>query len=137
MISIRASSHPDSALSLAQTGWTISTWNADDVTVAPSADVLLSVGRWDKMCREFGGYFDVNQVSNGVGTVCRGSRPDAGKLPYRLSGASTARFEFNCDGGQGNRPARLRIHTADQADTAPTVVQIAINGRTMEQTLPR
>ncbi len=89
------------------------------------------------MCREFGGYFDVNQVSNGVGTVCRGSRPDAGKLPYRLSGASTARFEFNCDGGQGNRPARLRIHTADQADTAPTVVQIAINGRTMEQTLPR
>jgi beta-mannosidase len=136
VITIRASSHPDCGLSLAQTGWTVSTWNADDVTVAPSADVLLSVGRWDKMCREFAGYFDVNQMTNGARTVCKGNRPDAGKLPYRLSGTGTAELSFDCTGAQANHPARLRIHTSDQADSAPTVVQISINGRTMERTLP-
>jgi beta-mannosidase len=137
VITIRAASNPDCGLSLAQTGWRLSTWNADDVTVSASADVLLSVGRWDKMCREYAGYFDVNQVTNGVGTVCTGNRPDASQLPYRLSGSGTAQFQFNCSGVQTNHPARLRIHTADQANTAPTAVQIVINGRTMEQTLPQ
>jgi hypothetical protein len=137
VITIRASSHPESGLSLAQTGWTISTWNADDVTVASSAEVLLSVGRWDKMCREFLGYFDVNQVTNGGASVCTGNRPDAGTLPYRLSGTGTVRFEFKCTRAQVGRAARLRIHSADQAESAPTVVQITINGRELEKTLAK
>ena len=137
VITIRASSHPESGLSLAQTGWTISTWNADDVTVASSAEVLLSVGRWDKMCREYLGYFDVNQVTNVGASVCTGNRPDAGTLPYRLSGTGTVRFEFKCTRAQVRRAARLRIHSADQAESAPTVVQITINGRTLEKPLPQ
>jgi hypothetical protein len=137
VITIRASINPECGLSLAQTGWTISTWNADDVTVASSAEVLLSVGRWDKMCREFLGYFDVNQVTNGAGTVCTGNRPDSETLPYRLSGTGTVRFEFKCTRAQAGRAARLRIHSADQAESAPTVVQITINGRELEKTLPK
>jgi beta-mannosidase len=136
-IVIRASSHPDCGLSLAQTGWTISTWNADDVPVAPSAEVLLSMGRWDKTCGEFAGYFDVNHVTNGVGAVCIGNRPDAGKLSYQLSGSGTVQFEFSCTEAQANHSARLRIHTSDQAESAPTEVQITINGRTEEKLLPK
>jgi hypothetical protein len=137
VITIRASSRAKCGLSLAQTGWTISTWNADDVTVASSAEVLLSVGRWDKICREFAGYFDVNQVSNCSGAVCTGNRADAGKLPYRLSGTGMAQFEFDCSGAQARHPARLRIHTSDQSEVAPTVVQITFNGRRLQQTLPK
>jgi len=137
VITIRASSRAKCGLSLAQTGWTLSTWNADDVTVSPSAEIPLSVGRWDKMCREFLGYFDVNQVTNGAGTVCTGNRPDAGTLPYRLSGTGTVRFEFECTRAQAGRAARLRIHSADQAESAPTVVQITINGRELEKPLPK
>ena len=44
-------------------------------------------------------------------------------------------FEFVCADAPANHPARLRIHTSDQAESAPTVVQITINGRTMEKTL--
>ena len=137
VITVRAPDHPECGLSLAQTGWRISIWNADDVAVSPSADVMLSVGRWDKMCREFAGYFDVNQMTNGVQTSCTGSRPDAGKLPYRLSDTSTVQFKFNCTGAQANHPARLRIHTSDQAESAPTAVQITLNGRTVEKLLPK
>jgi hypothetical protein len=135
VITIRASCHPECGLSLAQTGWTLSTWNADDVTVAPSAGVMLSVGRWDKLCREYAGYFDVKQVKDSAETLCSGPRDNASKLPYRMWDSSVARFDFECNGAQAKRPARLRIHTSDQAETSPTVVEITVNGRTMEKTL--
>jgi hypothetical protein len=68
-------------------------------------------------------------------------RADAGKLPYRLSGTGTAQFEFDCPGAQARHPARLRIHTSDQSEVAPTVaptvVQIALDGPRLQQTLPK
>ena len=58
-ITIRAAeTGREGGLSLAQTGWRLSCWNADDVVIEPSDDVLLAVGRRDQMCREFLGYFD-------------------------------------------------------------------------------
>ena len=87
------------------------------------------------MCHEFAGYFDVNQISSGSGAVCAGNRADAGKLPYRMSGASTAQFEFDCSRAQAKHAARLWIHTSDQSETTPTVVAITLNGRTMQKTL--
>ena len=75
--------------------------------------------------------------SNGSGAVCTGNRADAGKLPYRLSGTGTAQFEFDCPGARARHPARLRIHTSDQSELAPTVVQIAFDGRRLQQTLPK
>ncbi len=59
LITIRADRNAECGLTLAQTGWRISSWNADDLTVMPSGNVLLSVGRRDQMCREFVGYFRV------------------------------------------------------------------------------
>jgi len=60
-----------------------------------------------------------------------------GKLPYWLSGTGTAQFEFDCPGARARHPARLRIHTSDQSELAPTVVQIAFDGRRLQQTLPK
>ena len=118
VITIRAPRQSESGLSLAQTGWQLSCWNADDVTVAPGADVLLTVGRRDKLCREFAGK-NIWGMSN------------------VLSGNNTARFEFTCDSGQAKRPGRLRLHTADQASETPTIVEVTVNERTMERTLPK
>ena len=55
-VTILAPKTPKGGLSLAQTGWRFSCWNADEATVQPSDEVLLSVGRRDAMCREFLGY---------------------------------------------------------------------------------
>jgi hypothetical protein len=54
-----------------------------------------------------------------------------------LGDASSVRFEFNCNKDQATHPARLRIHTADQSDASETVVQVTINGRMIEMTLPK
>jgi len=130
VVTIRAPRQAVGGLTLNQTGWWISCWNADDVTIEPSGDVLLSVGRRDKMCREFAGYFKANA---GSPTVLTGNRPDTAHLPYWLDADEAARFEFNGTTG----PARLRIHTADQAVETPTEVEITLNGRTVTKTLPK
>lgn len=137
VMTIRASHQSPCGLSLAETGWTLSTWNADDVVISPTADVLLSVGRWDDMCREFHGYHDPEQAKGDMRTVLKGNRPDAAEIPYLLGGQEAVRFEFNIDKTQVNQPARLRIHTADQSKTVRTVVQIMINGLAMKGTLPK
>jgi len=137
VITIRAPRQSESGLSLAQTGWRVACWNADDLIVEPSAEVLLAVGRWDKLSREFKGYFDVSQVKDGAETVCTGTRPDTAGTPYRMAGASAVRFEFDCASALARRPSRLRIHTADQSEDTPTIIEIAINGRTMEKALPK
>jgi hypothetical protein len=107
------------------------------VNIKPSDETILSVGRLDQMCREFLGYFDKSQVKTGRDIVCQGNRPEAARLPVWLDGTSAVRFEFTCGKSQAARPARLRIHTADQSDVSETVVQITINGRTEERTLPK
>ncbi len=136
VISIRASSHPSCGLSLAQTGWTVSTWNADTVTVDPSADVLLSVGRQDVMCREFMGYDKPNQTAANAQVTLEGNLPDTTRLPYIMRGQGSASFKFDLDNTQAGHAARLRIYTADQAADASTTVQITMNGHTAEAALP-
>ena len=108
-ITIRASRRPQCGLTLAQTGWWVSCWNADDVAIAPTSDVLLWAGRWDNTCKA-----------------------SLGKSPVLAQG-DAARFEF---AAQGAGRARLRVHTADQSPE-PAVVEVVINGRTMEKSLPR
>jgi hypothetical protein len=76
--------------------------------IAPSEDVLLSVGRWDKMCQEFIGGSPV------------------------LAGDKVVTHEF---AAPASGPARLRIHTADQSPE-PAVVGVSINGRMIERALP-
>lgn len=108
VISIRAPRRARCGLTLAHTGWRISCWNAGEVMIAPSEDVLLSVGRWDKMCQEFIGGSPV------------------------LAGDKVVTHEF---AAPASGPARLRIHTADQSPE-PAVVGVSINGRMIERALP-
>jgi beta-mannosidase len=108
-ITIRAPRRSQCGLTLEQTGWHVSCWNADDAIIAPSSDVLLWAGQWDKTFKAL-----------------------PGKNPV-LTAGDEARFEFT---GKGTGRARLRIHTADQSPE-PAVVEVNVNGQTMEKTLPR
>ncbi|MCL5097640.1 MAG: hypothetical protein M1608_08950 [Candidatus Omnitrophica bacterium] len=58
-------------------------------------------------------------------------------LPYRLDGKSAALFEFQLSDRQANKPAWLRIHTADQDEKIHTLVAAIVNGRRMERILPK
>ncbi|MCY2990180.1 MAG: discoidin domain-containing protein [Planctomycetota bacterium] len=123
-------------LTLSQTGWWISCWNADNVTVAPGDDVLLVVGRRDQMCREFLGYIDPQKIANLKQTTLVGTRPDPAQLPYLLDAGRRARFEFPLSGFSPQRPARLRIHAADQSKAVRATLNVTVNGKTFEQSLP-
>ena len=124
-------------LTLAQTGWWISCWNADNVTVAPGDErALLAVGRRDQMCREFLGYFDPQKIADLKQTTLVGSRPDPAQLPYLLDTGKQARFEFPLSGSSPQRPARLRIHAADQSKAVRAALNVTVNGKTFEQSLP-
>ncbi len=136
-IVIRSPRVPACGLSLAQTGWRISCWNADDLTVAPDKSVLLTVGRRDEMCREFAGYFLPQSIKGTEVTNCGGNRPPADSLPYRLKVGGEARFEFNLATDQAIQPARLRLHTADQSKTDQTIIEVELNGQKMERLLPK
>jgi beta-mannosidase len=136
-ITIRSSRPAAGGLNLAQTGWRISTWNADDRVIEPSAEVLLAVGRRDGMCREFAGYGQPPNLPEEQPVILKGRRPDPSTLPYLLEGKAQAQFDFEVKSDHARPPARLRIHLSDQDSVTEPVLHVAINGRAFEQTLPR
>jgi beta-mannosidase len=136
-LTIRASHPTKTGISLEQIGWRLSCWNADDVVLDPLDGMLLAIGRRDAMCREFRGYDDPGGIAQTSRVVLKGTRPDPAQLPFRLDGNCRARFEFPVSAAQARRPARLWIHTADQAELKPTKIVVAVNGRRMECLLPR
>jgi beta-mannosidase len=135
-LTIKAAKHAPGGLTLAQTGWRVSCWNAGEVVIEPSAEVVLAVGRRDAMCREFAGYFDSHKIEAVARATLQGRRPDPARLPYRLDGGKSARFEFSLSDAQAKRPARLRIHTADHTEKTPTKITVTVNGGRMEESLP-
>ena len=135
-ITICAGKTPKCGLSLAQTGWRISCWNADDVVIEPGNDVLLAVGRRDQMCREFADYFEPAKIAAAKPVILTGARPEPSGLPYRLDRGKAVRFEFSANSNSVNRPARLRIHTADQSKEVCAAVTVTVNGKSFKQTLP-
>ncbi len=121
-------------LSLAQTGWRFSCWNAEDVIVPPSEDVLLSLGRQDAMTREFLGYDDLSLIDDRRDVTMEGTRPNPATLPLLMKGDSSVCFVF--DVAQGwERPARLRLHTADQDSAQAPLLEALVNGRRFEGAL--
>ena len=124
-------------LTLAQTGWCISCWNAEDVVVEPSSDVLLAVGRRDAMCREFSGYTDPSRLPKNAETLLVGTRPNPSALPFLVTAQSQAAFKFHVAAERTGEKVLFRLHTADQAADAPTTVEILINGKRFEVTLPK
>ena len=135
-VTLRASSTPAGGLSLAQTGWRLSCWNADDVVIETTADLLLALGRRDRMCREYKGYFDPDKLAQKAHVQVEATRPDPAQVPYLLDADSVAKFKFPLSDTQAKRPARLLIHAADQSAKNPTKVLATINGRTFEGALP-
>ena len=136
-ITIRSSSAPPGGLSLAQTGWRISTWNADDRVIAPCGGLLLALGRRDAMCREFAGYNDPKGLPEAANTALSGRRPEASGVPCLLKGNAAARFKFTVEAGQVPGGARLRLHSADQSAAVATDLAITMNGRLSAVTLPK
>jgi beta-mannosidase len=126
----------DGELSLAQIGWRITAWNADDLLIEP-LDVLLAVGRRDRMCREF-----LDETGSRTGRAVRettltGNRPDPAGLPCLLGSADLARFEFELTGAQARLPVRLWIHTADQSKDPEATVVVKVNAALFKQSLPK
>jgi beta-mannosidase len=136
-VTIRAAAKPRGGLGLAQTGWRISTWNADDLTIEPSSDVLLAVGRRDAMCREFRGYGNPDGLAEVRSIELSGRRPDPSSLPFIFRPDNLIRLAFPCNPPQAGRPARLRIHTADQSAEVESQVSVSINGMSFQRPLPR
>ena len=121
-ITIRPSAWSTSTLSLAQTGWRITAWNAPDVVIPPESTVLLAVGRHDAMCGEF---MAAEPEPTGV---FRGKRPDSANIPYRLGGrCRELRFLFDVAAESTGRDAQLFIYTADRAGDGQTHVTATLS----------
>ena len=128
LITISAPTESWAGLTLAQTGWRVSCWNADDVMIPPSEDVLFSIGRRDATTHGYLGYDVLSRIDDMSSVTIEGDRPDPTALPLLLTSDRSVRFEF--DVAQGwDRPARLRLHTADQdSNSAPRVI-VSVNGQ--------
>jgi len=129
--------NPREGLSLEQTGWRITAWNAGDVILDASDDMLLSFGRQDAMAREFLGY-DVPETAAQPGKITvAGCRPDSGHIPYRLLPGQVLRLEFQVAEIWWHSCSRLRIHTADACAEIESLLQIAVNDEPFELLLPK
>ncbi len=135
VITISAPTAPDKELSLTQTGWRVSCWNADDLTIAPGDDLLFSIGRRDAMTREYQGSSDASTISDKLDLTIAGNRPEPSALPFLMTGDRTVRFHFDITQGW-RQPSRLRLHTADQDSERAVQLQVTVNGVQFEGSLP-
>ena len=137
-ITIRAPRAPGGGLTLAQTGWRLSCWNADDVVIEPSRRTCCSPWAGGTRCAASFWATPIRARRPSVSQVSH--RGDIAPIPPQCLVCSTTRklvrFEFPLSDAQAKLPARLRIHTADQAEKAPTKVVVTMNGRRMERSLP-
>ena len=134
-IKIRAPRIAREGLTLSQTGWRVESWNANPVVIAPSEDILLALGREDRMCREFAGYPGLTHAIKDSLVHVEGRQPDPSKVPYLLDESKTVEFRFKGDISSPNREALLRIHTSDQS-TIGAVIKVEINGKSFELQIP-
>ncbi len=134
VITISARADSAEALTLAQTGWRISCWNADDAVIEPSEDVLFSIGRCDAMTREFAGYGDLARIEGMTAVELEGTRPDPTALPLLMTRDKRVSFIFEAETGVAG-PARLRLHAADQAQSHNPLIDATLNGRTFQTEL--
>ena len=117
-------------LSLVQIGWRISCWNADDILIQPSEDILLSLGRRDSTCREYGAALPTSVVE------LKGGRPDSSLVPSLLHGSRQhIRFSFDVSRSKATLQSRLRIHTADRHSGEGPLIEIGMNGKKFEEHL--
>jgi len=135
-IIIRKAVNSTEELSLLQTGWRIKTWNAGDVIIQPSADLLFSFGRADVMSQEFQGA-DVNDTAafGKYNIAVTGNNPDATHIPWIVTPESTLTSLITIPASAATQGARLYIRTADQSSSASSIA-VEINGKRFLLPLP-
>ena len=134
-ILIRAPGSPECGLTLRQTGWRIESWNAGPVILDPSPDILLSLGREDRMCREFAGYPGLAPAINENLVRMEGRQADPVGVPYLLDENRTLELTFGGTDVSPGNGAVLRIHSSDQSTTG-ALISIELNSEPFEAELP-
>ena len=132
-VTLRASNNPKGGLTLGQTGWRIGTWNAPDVVIEPTADVLLAIGRKDRMTREFAGGAGGAPAINSAKVRLAGRLPAASSLPLLMKAGRLVEFAFPIS--DAPRATVLRIHTADQSPAGASL-RATLNGRAFTAEIP-
>jgi len=136
-ITIKASLVSEGGLRLAQTGWRISCWNAEDVIIAPDDSVLFSLGRRDKMCREYFGYNGSSVSRDSFSYHAKGNRPPTSCFPFlQICSEEPVKFSFEVSAKQASHAARLRIHSSDQSNEFCPKLKISVNNHPFLITLP-
>lgn len=118
--------HKGGEMTLAQTGFNITCFNGETVTVKPSDDVLLYMGRRDCIAREFKGYFDAAKDQTAL-IKANGREIKASEVCYLAQGKTAFAFEANT-----NTDTKLRIHIADSS-VDPCRTTVSLNGRKISE----
>jgi len=134
-ILIRAPRSPECGLTLSQTGWRIESWNASPLILDPSTDILLSLGREDRMCREFAGYPGLAPAIDESLICIEGRQADPADVPYLLDEHKTLELTFGGTDSSSDRGAVLRIHSSDQSVTGANI-SLDLNSESFETELP-
>ena len=132
-ITLRAPRQPKGGLTLGQTGWRIETWNAPDVLIEPTPDVLLAIGRKDRMTREFAGGAGGTPAISEARVRLTGRLPATSSLPLLMEAGRMVEFTF--PGSDSPRATVLRIHTADQSPGGASL-RATLNGRVFTVKIP-
>ena len=135
VVTVSAAIESGCGLTLSQTGWRISCWNADDVVIPPSADVALSLGRRDATTHGYLGYDDLSVMDEARELSVKGNRPDAAAIPLLMRPGQSLHFTFAIERGW-ERAASLRLHSADQHPTLAPEISLRVNGRQFRGALP-
>ena len=135
VITISAPASSDKELSLEETGWRITSWNADDLTIAAGDGLLFAIGRRDAMTREYQGFSDTSTFRDKLDLTIDGNRPEPSALPFLMTADRTVRFQFDMIQGW-RQPSRLRLHSADQDSERAVQLLVTVNGVQFEGSLP-
>ncbi len=133
VVTIRGPQAAAGRLTLAQTGWRVASWNADDVVIEPDQSVLLAVGRRDRMRREFGGYEKAAAESKAEEIKLNGCWPEAAQLPGLFESADRLLWNFELPEAGG--ASSLRLHTSDQSADGATF-EVLVNGKSFTAAFP-
>lgn len=106
---------------LTQTGFYITCFNAETVTVQPSNDVILYMGRKDSISREFRGYFDKKLPRSVV--EADGRQIPADQVDYLLEDKAVFCFDT-----EQLADATLWVHVSDSSKQ-PCQVTVTLNGQ--------
>ncbi|MCM4165988.1 MULTISPECIES: glycoside hydrolase family 2 protein [unclassified Arenibacter] len=133
-IIIRSLKKSFNPLNLAQTGWKITSWNANPLIIKPTIDVLFSLGRQDSMCREFGGYTGLNTSESTNNISLKGQLIDPKRVHYLMDGNNILEIEFDGTSTLRDKIGLININSSDQSSIGAKI-RIELNGEHFDSEL--